>query len=169
MEGVVALTTGALYTRIPLRLNLYNEEIEFRNRSGKVFNINNPDAICEVTIGNAKYIYTKSNIHKENKKILAEIISEGNISLLKHYRIKLTEARPAQTHRAAQPPKLVKMPPEYLIRRNNGNAEPFKSEKELLALLSDKRDKAREIIRQQKFSLKNEQDLATIIKYLNEN
>lgn len=169
VEGTVALTTGVIYTKIPLRLNLYNEEIEFRNQSGKVFNINNPAAIREVTIGNAKYIFTDYKMHKKNIKILAEIISEGNISLLKHHQVKLTDARPAQTHRPSQPPRLVKMNSEYLIRKNNGIAEPFKSKKELLTILSDKREKAKEIISQHQLSLKNEQDLVTIIKHINDN
>lgn len=169
VKGTVVLSTGAIYTHIPLRLNIYNEEIEFRNQSGKVFNINNPAGIRKVTMGDTKFIYTESKFHKENKKILAEIITEGTFSLLKHHRVKLTEGRPAQTHRAVQPPRLVKMPSEYMIRKNNGIAEPFKNEKELLSLLSDKRDKAKEFISRQKLSVKNEHDLVSIIKYINEN
>lgn len=167
-EGVVSLTNGAIYRKIPLRLNIFNEEVEFRNRSGKIFNINNPDSIRELKIGETKFIYTNLKLHHKTQKVLAEVIEEGNISLLKHYRIILTEPRPAQTHRQAQPPKFVKAPAEYLIQMENGQAHLFKNKKELLHLFVQQKEKLDDWIDQENLSIKNEQDLSSIVKFLNQ-
>lgn len=167
INGVVTLNTGAKYSSIPLRYNVFNDLIEFRNNSGKVFNINNPEAISELTIGDSKFIYTNCKLHKINEKLFVEVISEGNISLLKRHRMKLQPAKQAETHRPAQPLKLVKMPSEYLIKKGSGEAQIFKNKKELLMLLSDKKEEISELINQQKLSLNDEKDLATIVGYYN--
>ena len=166
-EGIVALTTGATYKKIPLRINVYNEEIEFRNPQGKIFNINNPASIRELIIGETKFIYADIRSNNEIKKVLAEVIEEGNISLLKHHRIRLTDSRPEQIHRPAQPPRFVRMPSEYLIRKEDGMAEPIKTEKDLLKILPEKHEKIKALLNQQKLSVKEEQDLATILRHLN--
>lgn len=165
--GVVALNTGAKYSGIPLRYNVYNDMIEFRNNSGKVFNINNPEAISELTIGDSKFIYTDCKLHKKNEKLFAEVISEGNVSLLKRHRMKLQPAKKAETHRPAQAPKLVKIPSDYLIRKSDGNTQLFSNKKELLMLLSDKSEEINELIEQQNLSINDEKDLVTIIGYYN--
>jgi hypothetical protein len=167
VDGTVALTTGANYSNIPLRYNVYNEEIEFRNTRGQLFNINNPEGIQDLTIGESKFIYTECKLRKETKKLFAEVLSEGNITLLKHHRLKLIPAKKAQTHTAAQPPKLVKMPSEYMIKTLNGTAQPFKNEKELLNLLADKRENINSLIDAKNLSVNKEQDLITIIDYYN--
>lgn len=168
VEGIVTLTNGASYHKIPLRLNVYNEEIEFRNPQGKIFNINNPASIRELVIGETKYIYTDVRTHHETQKVLAEVIEEGNVSLLKHHRIRLTEGRSEQTHRAAQPPRLVRMPSEYLIHYAVENTRPIKNEKELLLAIPAKREQVKELIDREKLSVKNEQDLVRIIRFLNQ-
>lgn len=168
VEGIVALTTGATYQKIPLRLNVYNEEIEFRNQRGEVFSINNPESIRELIIGETKYIYTDIKSHHETKKVLAEVIEEGSISLLKHHRIKLTQAQAEQIHRAAKAPRLVRMPSEYLIQKANGIAEPIKNEKDLFSAIPEKREDLKGLIAQQNLSVKDEQDLATIVRLLNQ-
>ena len=165
--GVVALSTGVKYSGIPLRYNVYNDLIEFRNNSGKVFNINNPEAISELSIGDSKFIYTDCKLHKNNKKLFTEVISEGDISLLKHHRIKLKPAKQAEIHKPAQPPMLVKMPSEYLIKKSDGNAQLFRNKKELLMLLSDKSEEINELIKQQNLSINEEKDLVTIVGYYN--
>lgn len=169
INGVVALTNGTSYTDIPLRYNAYNEEIEFSDNNGNQFNINNPENIREVTIGESKFIYTYcSNLKKENKKIFAEVLAEGKISLLKHYRIKYMPAKEAESYKAPQPPRFALAPSEYLIKNSEGLTLIFKNKKELLMLLSDKSKEISDLIKQQKLSINDEKDLATIIGYYNE-
>jgi hypothetical protein len=169
ISGVVTLNSGIKYSGIPLRYNIYNDLIEFKSKSGKVFNINNPEAITELTIGDSKFIFTDCRSNKKNEKLFVEVISDYNVGLLKHYRMKLLDARKAETHKPDQPPMLVKIPSEYFIRKSDGTSQHFRNKKELLELLSDKSDKIDELIKQQKLSIKNENDLLAILKYYNEN
>lgn len=167
VDGTVALTTGEKYSNIPLRYNIYNDEIEFRNTRGQLFNINNPDVIQNLTIGETKFIYIEYKLKKENKKLFAEVLSEGDVSLLKHNRLKLMPSQQAQLHKEAQPPRLVKIPSEYLIRKADGSAQLFNNEKELLTILADKGEKINSLIDQQKLSVNKEDDLIKIINYYN--
>lgn len=168
INGTVSLNTGMKYTNIPLRYNVYNDLIEFRSTNGKVYNINNPEAIKELLIGDSKFIYNDCKLHKKNERLFVEVISESGTSLLKRHRMKLNPPQKAETHKPAKPYMLVSMPSEYLIRKSDGTAYLFKSKKELLMLLSDKSEKIDELIKQQKLSVNNEKDLATIVKYYNE-
>lgn len=169
VNGVVALTNGTSYADIPLRYNAYNEEIEFRDNNGDRFNLNNPESIREVTIGKSKFIYTVCKIKDVHKKMYAEILTEGTVSLLKHYRINYMPAKEAESYKAPKPPRLVKAPSEYLILKADGSTQVFKNKKELLSLLSDKSGEIDKLIDQQKLSIRNEEDLITIVAHYNGN
>jgi hypothetical protein len=169
INGAVILATGAEYSDIPLRYNVYNEQIEFRNHKGDVFNINNPASINKLTIGPSKFIYVKYIRSKNEIHLFAEVIAEGKLSLLKHHRINLQPAKQAETHKAAQPPKFVKIPSEYLIKKEDGNVQLIKNKKELLNILSDKSKRIEEIIDREKLSVKVEGDLKRIVEFYNSN
>lgn len=167
VNGVVVLDNGVKYVNIPLRYNIYNEEIEFKNRKGQVFNINNPEYIQELTIGESKFIYCAYKSKKESKKLFAEIMAEGQVSLLKHHQLKLLPPQQAQIHKEAQLPKLVKIPSQYLLRTPDGTIHFFKNEKELLKILKDKSEKIISLIDQEKLSVNKEKDLITIVEFYN--
>lgn len=169
VNGVVALTNGTSYADIPLRYNAYNEEMEFRDNNGNRFNLDNRETIREITIGKSKFIYTVCKLKNENKKIYAEVLTQGTVSLLKHYRINYMPAKEAESYKAPQPPRLVKAPSEYLIQKADGSTQVFKNKKELLKLLSAKSGKIDKFIDQQKLSFRNEDDLISIVAYYNEN
>jgi len=168
-DGVVVLTTGAKYADIPLRYNVYNDLIEFKNPKGEVFNINNPSSINELMIGSSKFIYVDFIHSNKEKHLFAEVITEGKASLLKHHRLSLQPAKQAETHRAAQPPKFVKVPSEYLIKKEGGNVQLIKTKKELLMMLTDKSKEINDMIAREKLSVKVESDLARIVDFYNQN
>lgn len=167
--GDVLLTTGVKYTGIPLKYNIYNDRIEFQNQAGKIYNINNPESIRELSIGESRFIYTDCFRNKKSTKAITEVISEGKTSLLKHHRIKIQPAKPAQTHQEALAAKFIKIPSEYLIMKAGGNAVFFKNKKELLVLLSDKRNVINELISRENLSVKQENDLVRIVGFYNGN
>jgi len=168
-DGVVVLTTGAKYADIPLRYNVYNDLIEFKNRKGEVFNINNPSSINELTIGSSKFVYVNFIHSNKEKQLFAEVIAEGKASLLKHHRLSLQPAKQAETHRAAQPPKFVKVPSEYLIKKEGGNVQLIKTKKELLTMLTDKSKAINDMMAREKLSVKVESDLKRIVDFYNQN
>ena len=168
-DGAVVLNTGAKYSDIPLRYNVYNDLIEFKNPKGKVFNINDPSSIDELTIGSSKFIYVNFIHSNKEKHLFAEVLSEGKASLLKHHRLSLQPAKQAETHRAAQPPKFVKIPSEYLIKKEGGNVQLVKNKKELLLMLTDRSKEINDMIAREKLSVKEESDLKRIVDFYNQN
>ncbi|MBL7966444.1 MAG: hypothetical protein JNK09_05545 [Prolixibacteraceae bacterium] len=167
-EGTVALLNGTDYKNIPLRYNIYNNQIEFRNKAGKIYNINNQAELRQVTIGSSKFEFIQNVRGKSKSQFFAEVLTEGNVVLLKHHRIKIQPAKPAQTHQEAKAPTFVKMPSEYMIRRSNGDIRQFKNQKELLSLLADKNEPVEELIRRKNLSVAKESDLIKIVRFYNE-
>jgi len=168
-NGDVLLSNGAKYTNIPLRYNVYNDQIEFRNHSGKVYNINNPGSIRALSIGSSRFIYTECVRNKKKQNVFAEVISEGKVSLLKHHRLKIQQAKATQTHQESQAPRFVKIPSEFLIKKTDGTTQYVKNEKELLSLLADKRAEIVELIRGERLSVNDEKDLKRIVEFYNGN
>ena len=167
-EGTVALSNGTTYNRIPLRYNIYNDQVEFRNKSGKIYNINNPSEIRQVTIGQSKFEFIQPKGKRSKSQFFAEVLVEGNTSLLKHFRMKIQPAKPAQTHQEAKAPVFVKIPSEYLIRRPCGEIHQFKNQKELLSLLADKNILVDELIKRESLSVTRESDLIRIVGFYNQ-
>lgn len=166
-DGMVELSNGKKYSGIPLRYNAYNDLIEFRNKAGKIYNINNPAEVRGLTIGQSKFEYVEGK--KTGSGFFAEVLTDGNTRLLKHYRLKIQPAKPAQTHQEAQPPRFVKIPSEYLIRRPNGDVKPVRNNKDLLSLLADKNTAIEKLIRSERLSVSEEKDLIRIVNFYNAN
>jgi len=166
-DGDVFLATGDKYSKIPLRYNVYNDQIEFKSNSGIVYNINNPESLRELTIGKSRFIYTDCKSKKKEIKMFTEVIKEGKVSLLKHHRIKLMPSKPAETHRDAQSPRFVNIPSEYLIQMADGKAQLFRNKKELLNILFYKSKEINELISREKLSTTKEDELIRIIDFYN--
>ena len=165
--GEITLNTGVKYSDIPMRYNAYNDLIEFQSNSGIAFNINNPSAIQELMIGKSKFIYADYKAHKRNEKLFTEVLAEGDINLLKRHRIKIEPAKQAEAHKDAQAPRFIKIPSEYLIQFANKEAHFFRNKKELLNILSDKKNIICQFIEQEKLSANSENDLIRIVNFYN--
>lgn len=166
LDGRVTLENGVEYNHIPLRYNVYNDLVEFKSSNGEVYNINNPDVVEGIVIGDKIYRYLTCEVQKEEVRVLAELLFDGTVKLYKHYRMRIQPGRVAGTHTKAQPPKFVNTPSLFVVEIPGTGLEVINGKKELFAVFGDKSAQIKKFMKDRGLSVKQEADLVKIIEFV---
>jgi hypothetical protein len=156
------------YTDVPLRYNIYTDEIEFKNADGQALAIDFPGNIKEVKIGHDLFIY---HLYQADKKLLKagyfRLLNRGKAQGLVKYRMIFKEAEPAAAYKDPQPPKFERKPPVFYVSLNKKPAVPIKNLKGLLSVLKDHKKEIESFVRKQKIKVRREGDLKRLLAYYN--
>lgn len=165
LDGRVTLE-NVEYNHIPLRYNVYNDLVEFKSNNGEVYNINNPDVVEEIVIGDKRYRYLTCVLQKEEVKLFAELLCDGTVKLYKHHRMRIQPARAGGTHTKPQPPRFVNVAPLYVVENPGVGVRVLNNKKELFAVFGDKSAQIKKFMKDRSLSVKQEADLVKIIEFV---
>lgn len=166
--GYVLTDKRVRYTNVPLRYNVYTDEIEFKNEEGQAMAIDFPGNIAEVGIGHAVFIY---RLYQFDKKLLKagyfQLMNRGKAEGLIKYRMIFKEAEPAAAYKDPQPPKFEKKPATFYVSLNKKPAMPVKNLKTLLSVLGDHKKELQAFAKKEKIKVRREGDMKRILNYYN--
>lgn len=167
IAGIVMTKSDIRYVDIPLRFNIYQNEIEFRSADGAKLALAAPEITEFVTIGNDKYIYVPYTISGRMQRGFFKVKTEGRASLLVRQKINLKEAEPAGAYKDAAPPRFIKMPDEYYIRIAPEEAKKVSNKKEFDTALPDKTKELEAYQKGNKLKLNRIDDLEKLVIFYN--
>lgn len=166
MNGSVIQNDSIIYKQIPLKYNIYNDQILFKHNDGMEFYLAAPEKFKEIRIAGQRYIYR--DFLKGNKKTNGyyELLEEGKISLLKKELIVLKEAQQAKAYKDPEPARFIMKPTEYYLLKDGNKIFAVKNEKHLLTLL-DHKEELKAFIKKNKLKTRKAEDLIRIISHYN--
>jgi len=166
--GYVLTGKNVRYTGVPLRYNIYTDEIEFKNADGQALAIDFPGNIKEVKIGHDIFIY---RLYQADKNLLKagyfRLLNRGKAQGLVKYRMVFREAEPAAAYKDPQPPKFERKPPAFYVSLNKKPAIPVRNLKSLLNVLKDHKKALVSFVHEQKIKIRREGDLKRLLVYYN--
>ncbi|VAW22416.1 hypothetical protein MNBD_BACTEROID01-1687 [hydrothermal vent metagenome] len=130
-NGFLVTINNTKYENIPLRLNIYNDGIEYQSKDGEILALYNKEIINHLMIGGSKYKYLPYAKGDRTYKTFFRVIEEGKASLLVRQRVIFREARPAADYKKPAPPTFKRQPDEYYIRLEDGLAQKVSGKKDL--------------------------------------
>jgi len=167
-------TNGALYTLqkekyvdVPLRYNLYNDEMEFKNSQNEILAIADPGNIERIEIGNAVFYYMPYLLGKKTINGYFELIISGNVSLYTKHKVSFLAAEVAGAYKDAKPPRFERSADEYFIKNRNNPASIISNKKDLLDILSDHNTEIESFVKKNKTKVNDLDDLIGVVKYYN--
>lgn len=162
--GKVYLRSGKIYEG-PLRYDIYSDQIEFETKEGLVYEIKNPETVEKVTIGTRNFF---SFVKEDGKNVtgIYEELVKGKHSLFSKLRVYLKDAVPAKPYVEARPATFIKKKSNYYLSDSTGELNPINTKKELLKLL-DNPTEVKTFIKKNKINFNDEQDLISLVNYLN--
>ena len=104
------------YADIPLRYNIYNDNLEFKTPTGEILALAIPEIVEKAEIGNTLMIYSPYLQANKIKKGFLVVLEEGKISLYAKPGIMFKEATQRGAFKDPEPPKFLKKSDEYFIR-----------------------------------------------------
>lgn len=165
VPGTIVRENGETYTNIPLRYNIYDDQIEFKHKEDLVLTIANPAEFTEINIDGAKYIYLQTSAGKGRTKGYFELLENGTVQLLKKHAVSMKEAEPAKPFKDPVPAAFVAKPATYFLLVE-GEIFEIANDKSLLEALGND-EKLQLFIKEKKLKLRKEDDLKTVISYYN--
>lgn len=167
VTGDIVTTSNQRYAGVPLRLNIYNDQIEFRNPEGKAFNIGIPELIDHIMIGNEKYIYAPYTIANRIEKGYFMVLSEGKALLLQKKNVTLLPAEPAQAYKDPVPARFKRTESDYYLRVLPAEAKRVRNKKELVAIVGELPQSVEEFLKKNKTRFNKAEELTELINFYN--
>ena len=168
IKGEVLTEKNVRYVGIPLRYNVYNDRIEFKDSKGEVYSIQFPGNIEQVKIGHDIFVYHLFFVAADRVAYgyLQKII-EGKANGFIRHRVFYEEAQPALAYKDPQPPKFIPQLPYYYVSLDNKPAVRMISTKKLIKFLGNNTKQLETFARKNKIRVRKLNDFILILNYYN--
>ena len=164
--GKIITPEGAAYDGIPLRLNAYSDDLEFK-KGEDTYNIDPKTIIRRAEFGGAVFGCMKYDFFGKIQDGLFEILSEGKATLLVKYTIKFLEKEKVQAFVDPKPARFDAPKKEYYIALEGAPAKLITNKKSLLEFFGNRKDEMESYISKNKLSVREDDGLTKIIAHFN--
>ena len=165
---------GSIYTsknehfqNIPLRYNIFTDNIEYIMGVSSVLTLNNPETVEKVEYGNYKLIYLSHSDKNKLESGFFIVLTEGNATLLSKPGITLHKPSVPGGYIDAQPPRFSRNPDNYYIKVGKNQAKIIKSKKHLITCFPDSREEMSNYIKANNTKISDQKSLSDLVQYYN--
>jgi hypothetical protein len=166
-KGTVYTIQRQQYNEIPLRYNIYNDNLEFKTPDNEIMALSAPEIVEKAVLGNNILTYSPYLMANKTKNGFFLILEEGKASLYAKPAVAFQNATEPAAYKDAEPAKFVKKADEYYIRIGAEQAVIISSKKDLIAAFPDNRDKIESFISKNKIKTNKPEGLKEVVMYYN--
>ena len=167
LNGTIYTTMKTQYNNVPLRYNLYNDDLEFKNPAGEILALAQPEIVEYAVFGDYRLVYSNYSFGNKPKKGLLVLIEDGKAKLLSKVSVIYQEPTQPGAYKEAEPAKFVRRADEFLIRVGAEMALPISNKKSVLEAFPDNRDKIEDFLSKNKIKLNKPEGLVEVVKFYN--
>lgn len=167
VSGTIYTTMKTQYNDVPLRYNMYNDDLEFKNPAGEILALAKPEIVEYAVFGNDRLVYCNYSVGNKPKQGFFVLKQEGNAALLSKVSVIYQEPTEPGAYKEAEPAKFVRRADEHYIRVGSEMALPVSNRKSVLEAFPDNRDKIEDFISKNKIKLNKPEGLAEVVKFYN--
>ena len=154
-----------------LRYNLFTDEMEFKNKEGKVFTLKKSNEDFSITFVNENLTYKLFDYNKKNKIVKGYfvVLSNGKTQLLKQQKvIFLKEQKSNSGYENHKPAEYKRIADTYYMKINNSSVviQVPKNKKKFAELFPNYKSEILKYIKSNKLKTTNEADLIKIISFI---
>jgi hypothetical protein len=165
-NGNIQFKNGQVFNDIPLRLNVFFNELEYR-KDDKIYALKNNLAVDNVTIAADTLVYEKFENNKVMEYAFFKRLVHGKTELLVKSNIDLFEAQPAQGVVASKPARYEKRADTYYLKLPDGYLEKISSIKKLIKKIEIHNKELTTYAKEARISSKNTEELIDFVNYIN--
>jgi len=167
IKGTIYSIQRMQYKDIPLRYNIYNDDLEFKTPSDEVQALATPEIVEKAVFGEYQLVFSPYSLASKIKKGFFICLEEGKASLFEKPGVTFKESTEPAAYKDAEPPKFVRKADEYYIRIGTSPAQSVNNKKELIAAFPDNQDKIESFIDKNKIKTNKSESLKEVVKYYN--
>ncbi len=167
INGNVYTTSKTMFTEIPLRLNIYNDEMEFKSPDGNIAAIATPEIVEKITIENDVWVYTPYSAGKRVSRSFLRLIAKGKVKLYVRPNVSFKDAVPPSGYKDAEPAQFKAQADTYYIRYGEEAAQLIENKKDLEKIFPDHKKEIAAFIKNNKINHRKEGKLKELVDYYN--
>ena len=168
INGTIYTTSQTKYVDVPLRYNIFNEQIEFKSDDGVVQALAAPETVERVEFGEYKMVYAPFMISRKiRRSFFKEIESGDRAVLLARPQVFFKEAKEPAAYQEAEPPKFLRKSDDYFIRIEKESAVLISRKKDLEEVFPDHKNKVDSFIKKNKVKPNNSERMAELVQFYN--
>jgi hypothetical protein len=167
INGSIFTTQRLQYVDIPLRYNIYNDELEFKTPTDEIMALAIPEIVEKAVFGETEMVYSPFLQGNKTKKGFFILLEEGKVSLYAKPDVMFKKATQPGAFKDPEPPKFLKKSDEYYIRVGSGQAQIIGNKKDLIAAFPDNQDKIESFMSNNKTKTGKPESLKELVKYYN--
>jgi hypothetical protein len=167
IDGSVFTTSMAQYTDVPLRYNIYNDQLEFKAEDNSIQELATPEIIEKAVFGKYKMVYSPYSIAKKIGRGFFVVLEEGKSSLYLKPQVVFEKATEPAPYKETEPARFVRNPDEYYIKVGTSQAMLVGNKKDLLEIFPDHQKEIETFIKKQKTKTNKPESLKELVQYYN--
>ncbi|MBN1987496.1 MAG: hypothetical protein JW761_14390 [Prolixibacteraceae bacterium] len=166
IKGTLFTTSNTQYVDVPLRYNIYNDDLEFDTGNG-VQALTTPEIIDKVEFGKYTMVYLPYSMAKKIRRGFFILAEEGNASLLIKPEIEFKKATEPGAYKEAEPAKFERKTDSYYIRVGTSEAKLISGKKDMMEVFPDNHEKMEAFIKKNNTKHRKAEDLKQLVQYYN--
>lgn len=168
INGTIYTTAKTQIVDVPLRYNIYNDNLEFKTSDGSILELAHPETVERAKMGETDMIYTDYlTTTKNTKQGFFKVLAEGNLMLLAKPDIFYQKAKEEAAFKEAQPPKFILKPDVYYLQKPGKPAVKVRKSKDLDEVIDAHKKEISAFIKQNKIKFKQAEDLKQLVEHYN--
>lgn len=167
INGNVYTTSKTMFSDIPLRLNIFNDQMEFKSPEGNIAAIATPEIIEKVTIEDHVWFYAPYSTAKKIKRGFLKLLVNGEAKLYVRPIVEFKDAVPPSGYKDAEPAQFKKQADTYYLRFGEEAAQLIENKKDLEKVFPDHKKEIAAFIKNNKINHRKEDKLKELVDYYN--
>lgn len=161
------ISTGKKLTAVPLRYNIFNDQMEFR-QNDLTYALYPEGRIVKVILGDETYVVEKYEIKGKMDYGYLSRLDSGKLTVLVKKVVRFTESQEAKALESSnKPAKFTRVPDVYYYKIGDGELTKAGSLKSLISSLPDNQNQVESYAKREKISTRNAEDLKKLAAYYN--
>ncbi|WP_346860993.1 hypothetical protein [uncultured Draconibacterium sp.] len=167
INGTIYTTSKTQYQNIPLRFNIFNDNLEFKTPDDAVMSIAVPEIVESAEFGEYKMCYIPYTISKKIKRgFLIELVSD-HVSLYAKPEVLYKKPQEPAPYKEAEPAKFLPKADSYYLRAGKEEAQKITGKKDLIQSFPDHQKEVTDFIKKNKINPTKESDLIKLVNFYN--
>ena len=165
-EGKLVGTEGMKFPPVPLRYNVYTDNIEYKANNGKIYALQGHNKIKAYQIGDTTFVYLP--FFEKKDKISSGFFRElvpGHVNGLVRYNVFLLPAVPEKPYQKAKPERFSQITKTFYVRIGNAPAHAVNRTKEFLNLFPQQKKQLGQFVKKKKIHIQKEADFDELVRF----
>ncbi len=165
--GTVYTSKNGHFQNIPMRYNIFTDNIEYIMGASSVLTLKNPETVEKVEFGRYKLIYLSQSDKKKSGNGFFVVLTDGNAILLSKPAVTLHKPSQPGGYIDAQPPRFSRNPDIYYIKVGKNQPKFIKTKKHLITSFPDFRAELSNYIKTNNIKISDQKSLTDLVQYYN--